>query len=546
MRRVLPVMLLVFVVVGIGGYCITWFAQAAQAKRNVEQLLTLVNAKQPYLTYESLETSGFPFDIYLTITKPHFTGRIDTLLQELAAGSTDAELKQSFAKLPEIHQDILADGSITLGISPLSDRYVLQMHGNWLTTSTLAGQKTTMVSESPADNVCHLQMARGSLFTLLWDVDFSRREPQQLARDFRMFDCIIPEVTITDASSKAVLASRGASRFYITSTPDGGQENIRLYLKSADTEITPAGDAMVESYASIIRAFDPYAYIPKYSSFGKQSVELDMTFAGSFPAQGGVPFSGNMEFRIDKFDMSSNMHKSNASFLISNRVDNGQRFAKLALNSVSTVTELYDNYLEGMIASLVRSAYDEAGKAQVSPYKSVMERYTQDEMVAIVQPAIPKFQPLGKMVQSADASYQGDEHFTNGEFNLAGIEVSATPYGITGKGTAKTMPGQMFPTANIVLVCANCAVMMDDIASYAARIQNVMAYFAPEGQGAPNVKIAEAVKRFMTALAAKDADGTTFTYAISSSPAMGVEISGKNMQAIQSLYNEYILPAMRE
>ena len=75
MRRTLPLLLAVFLAVAAGGWCISWFAQAAEARKMVDQAIASLNEKQRYVTYDAIETSGFPFDVVVSIVKPHFSGR---------------------------------------------------------------------------------------------------------------------------------------------------------------------------------------------------------------------------------------------------------------------------------------------------------------------------------------------------------------------------------------------------------------------------------------------------------------------------------------
>ncbi len=555
MRKIIFIAFTVLIVVVIGGFSVSWFLQASEIKRNVEAAIARVNATQQYITYQSIETSGFPSDVSVSIVNPRFAGRIDTLLKEMGQAKpgavlTDAEKQEleRFSQLPEWSEDITLNGAITLSVNALSDAYTLSLQGDWTGNGKIGTQAIAM--ESLGDNTsCRLEMARGTLFTTLWDFDALTRDPARLAPDFRLLDCVAPTATITDRNTKEALVKSGGARVYITSAPEGDQRQVRFHLKVTDSEVTAAGDPLYETYFNIVRVFDPFFYYPKLSSMGKQNIEVDFSYNG--PADMKKDFqSANFDVRLDKFIMNNNLSNSSGTLVFIKTPDAaGNQSGKAGYRFESVIGAQYDAYLRDYARFMVNQAYANGSVNVPGPllaeFQPTMEKYTADEMYAIIYPAIPNFQYLGKIVQGIDIGYQLDKTLASGDVTLTSLDFSATPYGVTGQGTLKQTQGQLFPTSNIRFSCRNCLVMVDDIFAYAARLKAVLAYFKPEEAAEMLLppELVQGTKDFLDRLSEKNpADLTTLNYTVVSDPAAGVSINGKNIMEVMGLYGELIAP----
>src|SRR5438132_648767 len=93
--RAIPVMVAAFLIVGAAIYCSTWYFQAANARQAVGQIIENLNKTHPSITYSTIETSGFPFDVNVSIVKPRY------VLHQAATPTA-----------PEQNQDTALDGSI--------------------------------------------------------------------------------------------------------------------------------------------------------------------------------------------------------------------------------------------------------------------------------------------------------------------------------------------------------------------------------------------------------------------------------------------------
>ncbi len=91
--------------------------------------------------------------------------------------------------------------------------------------------------------------------------------------------------------------------------------------------------------------------------------------------------------------------------------------------------------------------------------------------------------------------------------------------------------------------------MVDDLVSYAARVQKALGTLHPERQDAMVIdpQLAPGAKEFLSALAgpAKDgADKNILIYTIISDNTAGLTINGKSMSDVMALYREFLLPAI--
>jgi len=541
MRNVILIALAVFIAVAGGGYCISWYAQAAQIRRSIEQVINKANEQQKYITYDAIETTGFPRDIYVSVVRPHFAGRVDTLLKTLSAQAHTSQ-PDATASLPEWTEDAKLDGTITIGVNALSDHYSLRVSGNWQRTSVIGGQTIAVVTQSAGDSLCTLDMAHsGGILGSLWDYHALLRDnARDFFHDVRALDCNGTANAVSDAASHAPLVTMGPWRFYVSSAPQGGAEAARVYLKISDVEVTPQGDAMMMLQHS---AFSPNSAPVQYSLFGKQNVEMDLSYVGpaDWQAAGKNP---PLDIRLSTFNITNQLYNSTMNFFLSNGMSGADRVARVTFKAESNVSEQYNAMLQTMLHNFIQQIY--AGKGPPVPLlQPYMQKYSADELYAIAVPAIPDFHSLGKLAQTLDLSYQGNAELTAGDWALSALELSASPYGITGSGNAKLAAGHPFPAGQMALSCSNCPQLIDDVIGYAARLQKAMSYFEPPEKIAAetpmDARLAEGVKGFLRALAepAKEGDNS-FSYTIVSDGAMGITVSGKSINDVLAMYKEYI------
>lgn len=554
MRNVFMIGLLVFIAVAAGGYAINWYAQANTTKSAIEEYIARLNEKQKYISYSSIETSGFPSKVNVSIVKPRFHGRMDQFLKELrtappAQPGQPAPAAPAASDMEPWDEDMLLDGRITFGINAVSDYYTMTISGNWLETSTIGGATMKHITQPTGDISCSLHFQRSTgIFDTLWDYNQLNRDAKALAHDFRAVDCNTLGQTTIDDPSKNVLSSAGLSRIYITNTPQDEGTQMRVYLKLTDMEVTPQGDAMMAPY---LHALSPAAAAPyTMSLYGKQNVDIDFTYIGptDFKSKTGdkqakeestnVP----IDILLSKFDIHNNLYNYTLSFRFKNAPKGKDRSVTLFVKSEAAFTDRYDTMLYTVARNIIQQVYA-SDEPKMREARAKLRNYTPDQLYAILYPSIPKLSPLGKMVVGLDGAYTGYENMNSGTYTLNGFEVSMAPYSVTGKGEAKVVPMEM-PNGKMDIACSNCLNIIDDLNNYGARLQQTMTYF-DQGKAAAiagYIQHADALKRFLSALAVsgKDAANNPILMFNVTSVNGNTTVNNKNMAQIIGLLNEYM------
>ena len=540
MRSVFMISFIVFIAVGAGGYGISWYSQAVSTKHLVEQFTEKVNAKEKYLTYDAIEISGFPSDVKVSIVKPHFKGRIDEFFNSFRK---NAQLPDSNVK--EWTQDTLLNGKITIGTNALSDRYSIDISGNWTQSGVINGQTFASTTESLSDSTCALQLQRETgLFDALWNFQSLNRDGMTLLKDFRVLDCNSAGGKSLDATSKEILSSSGPLRLYVTNTPQQGTTQIRFYAKITDVEITPLGDTQILNIADML---SPDSKSPiGFSAYGKQNIDIDFTYSGPTDLQtaGKNPA---MDVALIKFDINNQMYTYHTNFHFNNIPAGGNRSTTLVYKTEAAVTEPYDALMQKVTHNAIQGLYS-SNDPKFRELQARVQKYTPDELFGIVQPVIPNLHSLGKMVVALDSSFKGSEDFKKGDFALNTVEISATPYGIVGNGAVsmQTMP----PTANAHVSCSNCLQMIDDIVAYAGKAQKLVSYFDTAKAESMAIDPAQvsAMKQFLTSLSipsANPAEQATLTYTLAGS-GINTTINNKPIAEVAKLYSDYARPTKQQ
>lgn len=529
MRRPAFIGLMVCLFVAAAAIGLTWTVQASRIKSAVENVVAELNsAGQVKLTYDALETSGFPTEVVVSMVNPRFTGRLDTLFSQ-------AQQAQKHP-LPEWNEDLTLTGTLMLGVNAMSDRYMLGMQGQWKNRSVIGNE--TIAMESSPDGVmrCTLEINRaGGWFGSLWDFKTLTEHGKEIANDFRLADCMASQNAIVLQDGKTLIMKNGPERLYISHNIEKARRQVRVFFSLADLEVSPEGDKIFGLYSGAIAPW--YDTAPLFSAYGKQNTEVDFTYNG--PAEWTAsPKETPLDIHLSKFVINNDAYQINATFDLTNGDIGAQHEARVALKAESIYTDIYDVLMQDMVRSLVKQMFLEPNPPP--QLKTVLAQHTPESLYALVNPALPDFHALGRLAMALDLGYLGNREFTAGDVTLAALELSAAPYGITGLGTGKLTAGNPIPAVNLTLTCRSCLRMVDDMAGYARRLQKVAAAFEPEkAPKAIEQKTVDGYKAFLQVLAGKNINGENFTYAILGDGS-GITINNNRMDEVMRLYRLHV------
>jgi hypothetical protein len=537
MRTMVLLGLSVFIVIVFGSYSVAWYMQSRALESTVKDGIASLNAKHPYITYDSIETSGYPSDITVSITNPRFSGRVDDFLKQL-----DASV--GMQKMPAWEEDISLNGTMEFSVNVFANRFILYISGNPYNTSKIGGQSHAIATKTEGSTRCELQFdSRFGIFGTLWDFQSLRlREPKDFVQDLSLFDCSAPAHSVTDRNTNDVLMTGGASRIFITNTEgEGDNRSIRAALQSKDQEVTEKGDALMKSYMLAFSA--DYPFPPSSSLYGKRNVDMDFSYNGPIPYPKELK-STPLDIRLSRLTLSNRVYNSDTSFQFTNGKAGADRVTKLVFNAKSSFTEQYNQLLEGMVRGFVLQLYSPF-VPQPADIQPLIRKYSADDLYRIIYPAIPHMHSLGNLSQSLDFSYQGNDDLSVGKVTFSGLDLSSALYGITGKGDIQFAQNQPFPVANVGLSCSNCLRLVDDVADYSQRLQRVVATLSENNARftAIEAPLAEGLKAFLSGLAEPSQQPNMFNYTIVSDGTSNLTISGKSLAEVMALYGQTLSAA---
>lgn len=530
-------LLLILTVSGVSG--VIWYMQAERFKEHLEKSIANINTGPVQITYDVLETSGFPLEVAVSLVNPKIKMRLDPLIEKTRQ---PAETQQPMQPWEE---NWALEGKIQLGVSALGDSYTLKSDGILRGTGNIDGQAITTSSQNDdhSADVCTLRVDRGLVLRKLWGFESLTDNIRESLKNFRSLDCVFGKGSTVNSQTSVPLITGNESRFYITHMPQGSQRNIRFNLKY-NVEFSQEADRI---FAIYYHALAPYYLPPKLSLSGAQDVDMDFSFDAPADWDGKNLKAAPLDIRFVTNAASTQAGSASLAFQLANADGPAGYTSKLNSKMEFVPTEITNTQVQDGVRDGIQQIYYSPDMAAMRATMPAFSKYAPETLFAIIRPAIPNIYSLGKEIFAIDGTYQGNREFTAGDATLNAFELSTVLYGITGKGTAKLNPQTPFPAANLSFTCKNCLRMIDDMADYTARLQKVMLELDPANASALPVTPAMlgGIKSFLQALAtAETAAPNDFIYVIVSDGMMGITINGKPMDQVMALSDQYITPTL--
>ena len=542
MRNMILLIVSVFFVIVFGGLTISWFIQAHQMKKAVEKAIGDINHGVPYLGYNSIEASGYPWSINISVVKPRFTGRFDNFLrQALSNGNTDMA-KTLLPKMRGWDEDAVLDGRITFGVNMFSDRYTLSAEGKWRSTSMIDNNLLTFDGNSTGDMGCSLKLERRDNFlTSLWNVASLQDEDRDIAGELRSLECMNEGFSITEMGFNDILYSHGPQHLLVTQDVTDKHRKLHFLLNSKDVELSPRGNTFVFFY---MQAFNGVDIIPpRISESGKQNVDIDFDYDGPLELKDLTTEAINVS--LNKAHMQSNVGTLDALFKYSVKPNGDDRSVFFNTSLVAIPNKGYDNYITNRFRDIAHNLFISSDE-RLAKARSKLSKYTEDEGFELIKPVVPTMEALGKFSQNIVASYEGKNDLSEGNLNLDEFEIGTDPYGITAKGNLR-MASKKMPEPHVKITCRNCLQMIDDASAYARKVVQTYNYFESENIQPPIADIhkVNGLKSFLTDLATppKSSIGADLVYIIAGDGSPNITVNGKSLEEVNKLYSTYLPPS---
>ena len=531
MRSVFAYGFFAFLLVAVGGISMMWFFQAYHGKNALQQAIAELNQPQTVISYEAIETSGFPNQVIISLVKPRFSGRID---QWLAQNPHMAPLGIA-AGMPAWQLESQLQGRIDFSVNIFSSRYMLALRGDSETTSELDGERITMRSQSQGDTLCQLELKRDyAAFTQLWNFNPFPADAQALRDQFRLLDCAYPGGKTVSVKDGTWLSQSGPLRIYLSSQPQAEQLSARLYLTMVDSEISPAGDA-------VLRAL----HAAPMAAYGKQNLTLDMSYGGPKSWQGSSPSATPFNFTLSQLNVRNQLYQLTLSGLASNALAGTQRTSKLSFSSEANFTQAYDERMKESTQELIVQLYTHPAP-ELQPLQAQLATLDPGQLADALKPALPQLHSLGKINGIIDIEATTQQGSPQGSYALKNLQLAGTPYGIAAQGRAQ-MAGTPFPQGELGLSCRNCLQMVDDFGNYYQRVKMAALAMNTDWGSAftQTPAMFDVYKQLLKDLGRADAaQPSTLLFQLASDGAGGISLNGKNAASVMEMYNQRMAPVL--
>ncbi len=536
--KTLPIAGAVFFAVAALLYTALWFIQAHKAKAAVEQALQSLQGGDIRVEYAAIDTSGFPGDVKVRLHQPVFTFDMDRLLQKIGAslpvapdGTPQGQLKGTLTHLPEWQERLSLDGTVSLSINALSDRYTLAWEGVGRWESEAADRKRVFLTQSAGQSACALEFRRAALglISTLWSLSGPVRSGEEFAHEFRAFRCRLPAIAVkASPSGEAVMASGERSFSVEGESIADARYNIRFGLDVEGVEFFPASDALQAEYLDLLGEKESHP-VP-LSAYGKQSAHIDTSWVG--PARLHA-LEGPAAFALDirRFDIANALYTTGNRGRMENSPagEAGGKAWKVDFRSESSIQPAYDVLAKEMVKHRVIQTLKEN-----PPQGELLKRQTPQEIASALAALMPALSGLSPLVLAVDASYQ-ESASSAGTLTVNKAEFNTAPYGFTASGTAARSEGSQ-PSGQLALACRRCPQMVTDAGNWLVRLKAVLAEIDPAAARAIRIDTAQvrAWAALVESVGQKDADGESLRFTLQSKPPEAPTINGRPLAEAMS------------
>ena len=551
MKKIIPLALLMCVLMVVATYCTSWFLQARALRQNVEAWVNSVNNENRKITYDAIETTGFPKEMIVRIRNPHFVGRADLLLSDLARYTAALKGQSAGMLAPPTYaqwqEDAKLNGNLVLTINMLSNVVRLKSEGTWSNTSTFEGKTVSLNTEFEGALMCELvqKATPASFISPLWSLDQMRLNKETLDSTFKSAACNIPAYTVENATTNQVLLSGGASQFSLYSTPSDTRTDVKFALQLHDIETLPEGDEIYTLYHRAMTPQGQWATPAHPSMLGKQNADIGLSL--SAPKDEAKWKSEPVRFELAPFKISNAAFSTDGSISIDSAPNKDDMNVTIHFTLATQFAEAYGQMSKLLLNDFVTAIY--AGDIlQIKPDTLAKIRAVEQERTFnTAWQALPDITQMGTFTQTFDAQLQGKLAAGQGKMDIKALELSSRDYGLNAKGTLEAQqPNQLMPETNVTLRCRNCDTMLDTLYSYQTRVQTALAQL--DGSNTPRMSFTQAqlsgAKQFLGAVGAvSTADNAVYHDFAISINAGNITINQKPMAEIMTLYQASMVPA---
>ncbi|MEZ5691465.1 MAG: hypothetical protein R3D71_07365 [Rickettsiales bacterium] len=544
MRKLLVIVLVVFVVTAAAALGISWNNRATAVKKDFETALAKLNTDNSSFSYDSLDVSGFPLNMTVSIKNPHIKSNIGDILKNT---NFDRALKVVIGgSVKNWNEEVNLDGVLRISTNIFSNKFTSSINGNWQQKSTIGDEIFNIVSTQSSPSQCSLEIKNeNSIFDNMWDfrvIKFDNDFPQKI----RSLKCQSGSFVSNNADTNEKISSMDNADFSVSYSPNNGSEGLGLYIKFNNIEFTKAYDKIYSVYMKNIAPNQP---VVPMSLYGKQSGEIDVSISlnnlSDWKNIEKSPFNMPFNINVNKYNISNALYDTDGKFIVHSKPDGDNINFGVDVKSEATTNELFRTVLRMQLSETLNQMIDNKLLNKKDNVEQKLATLTEEQRAGLIHSLIPDFASHGKTEFVLKGNVAGTKNFGSVDGKLSSLEYSTERYGIKADGYVKKDEKSLLPEGELNLVCNKCPTMIDDMYDYYNRIRNAINLVDPEQLSAvPYISpsTVQAVKNFLANLQADPANKTDLSFNIQSSGT----VNGKNVGQIMGLFNQTVLPTLQQ
>ncbi len=486
-----------------------WWWQTGEIIKEIDAAKNLVGSLGAPFTYTSVKRGGFPLAARVTFVQPSITW----------TPGQDVSLAME------------SQGSISIEKSLLRHHYRLVIEGNSTNKGRILGQAILASSHNLGNTECDMDLE------VPWRVYFQKEvyTPEQWFDSVRKLDCTIPAGTTTGTDNQ-VLIKQEAGSFTVTHRNAANRRALNLTVMAPSIQYTQAYDKILNDTLRLFpQARGASSTLAQYGAIG---VEMNLRLEG--PSQWNAAAQKSpMNIDLDHFTFKSALSNSTVKASIDYKPDTAgaRQHVAFDFDQKSTITPRGDALTSYNIWHMIEQ--DDARIGRISP-KAAQMRPT--DLWHIVQPALPKFAPLGTINVSLAGSFDGSLDAGQGTLELRRAAIDFTPYGLTGSGAVDATKGLPVATGSMRLQCRACASMLNDMAAYAGKLQNAVVMLAPEPEKVKQPSwplVIHSFKQTLQQIGTSSGESTSdnWVYHFKKSDDGTVMVNGRSLSQLNSVFS---------
>lgn len=532
MKKLL-VLLLVLVVAALGGYTFYWNKKADEVKTLITEAVGKLNtAAKPFtgndvITYESAQTSGWPFNVNVTLKKPVITIPVHVIAKAMNEAEKNKSKDDVLKKEPKLNvadnvtwTETYSGDATVFSTDLFATKVSISHEGEQKAVSTFNGvQADPITFRAAIPYKCTLNLTRAEGSSELFDVKSIFKSGDDFMKRFRTFSCGAKGISTTNAKTNEALSSaESANMEFALDTSNKAQTTGRIAMSVINQKATKSQDKIVENYLAMIyrlfmnKAPDMSFFGIPMSELGSNTIEIDMSYAGPADPALFIAKDMNLNISIDKFRIQNDLMKIESEMHVkSNPAQNAeQRDSSFVIRSTGNYAARYDELKMKEIQKIVEGLLKEDGDPEFKELReNVLKKLKIEEVRQAIDELWPRFHPYGNITFAVDVAAKtpnpplsptGDLVVNNLDFvtSLDGIKIS-------GKAEQKGV----MPTGEVKITCLSCEGLLNRTYAYVRVWEKWITRLDETFKSEISEELFTGVKQFLKEISvpAKDATG---------------------------------------